>query len=68
MLSDEIKAAVIDYTVQYSKGLIETCPEVAAAYDAGKVTTRELEDFLDLCRLRLQSDLPEARRPFTFVG
>lgn len=55
MLTVEIKNEVITYLLNYSKGLIEddSCPHTIRAFDAGEVSSAELEIYVEALREEL---------------
>jgi len=60
-LSPEMKREVINYVMNYTKGLIEdeqACPEIGKAFFRDQVTSGELEDYVEACKAKLLSDLP----------
>jgi hypothetical protein len=61
MLTDAMKREIVQYTLTYSKGLVEddqACPEVVKAFYADAVTSGELEEYVEKCKETLLKNLP----------
>jgi hypothetical protein len=61
MLTDAMKREIVEYTLAFSKGLIEddqSCPEVCKAVDDKAVTWGELEEYVEKCKEALLKNLP----------
>lgn len=53
IMNRRMKKEIINYIMHYSKGLIEdsqSCPALCEAFDAGEVTSREIEELIDELR------------------
>jgi hypothetical protein len=57
-LTTKMKCEIVEYCVEFSKGVIEDgCPEVIKAYDAGEVTRDDMEEFVQRCKAILLAEI-----------
>lgn len=47
MLTHKMKIEIINYTMRYSKGLIEDVDLLSKAYDDGEVSIEEMDEFIE---------------------
>lgn len=59
MLTDKLKKLIIDYTLHYSKGLLEDVDEICEAVNAEETTSGEIERFIDECKTVLLDRVAE---------
>lgn len=60
MLTDAMKREIVEYTLVFSKGLVEddhSCPEIGKAIDK-TVTMDELDEYVEKCKEALLKNLP----------
>lgn len=62
MLTEAMKREIVSYMLEgWSKGLIEDSqsnPEVAGAFVKGEVSSGEIEEYVEACKLALLERLP----------